>query len=209
MGFESSGERNFAARSPGGFEFGLQGWTWGDPKPTSITFFLDNTAMVCDQYGRQILRAVAPDGREVRFADKPPDGNREGTVVPRPQFATHRQTLEALGAERINWLAYEVKWVTKTGDVRGRGGMTQEEAMKLHARMVREDCRVVTVAREISCAGWPQLPYDELRKLPELPPTPEDDLRKILDPALRRDALRARSEADAVVKEDEAELRAG
>ena len=41
-------------RSPGGFVFGVAGWTWGEQRPTSITFFLDGSAMVCDQHGRPI-----------------------------------------------------------------------------------------------------------------------------------------------------------
>ena len=36
----------------------------------------------------------------------------------------------------------------------------------------------------------------ELAALPELPPTPLDELRKIRDPQLRKDALRVRREVD-------------
>ena len=52
--------------------------------------------------------------------------------------------------------------------------------------------------RTLSCAGWPQLPYADLKALPEVPPTPLEELRKIRDPALRKDALRARREADEI-----------
>mgnify|MGYP001571590047 CR=1 FL=1 len=56
--------------------------------------------------------------------------------------------------------------------------------------------------QSLSWAGWPQLPYEALKKLPMLPPTPLEELRKITDPQVRRDALRARREADdAVAKE--------
>ena len=50
----------------------------------------------------------------------------------------------------------------------------------------------------LASAGWPQLPYAELKKINPLPPTPLDELRKIKDPALRKDALRARREADEI-----------
>ena len=46
-------------------------------------------------------------------------------------------------------------------------------------------------------AGWPQIPYEELKKLPVLPPTPIEELRKIKDSVLRKDALRIRREVDA------------
>lgn len=71
--------------SPGGFIFGIQGWTWGEQKPTSITFFLDGTAKVCDQHGRPI-RGVVKDGKPIHFA-----------------HCTHAQTVDALAGERIDW----------------------------------------------------------------------------------------------------------
>ena len=52
--------------------------------------------------------------------------------------------------------------------------------------------------RTLTCAGWPQLPYAELKKLADLPPTPIDELRKIKDTDLRRDALKMRREMDDV-----------
>lgn len=58
----------------------------------------------------------------------------------------------------------------------------------------------------ITHAGWPQLPYAELIKLKELPPTPLEELRKIKDDQLRRDALRARREYDKKLL-DEAKLK--
>lgn len=195
---EGQGGDSRMRKSPGGFEFGIQGWTWGDPIPRSITFFLDNTAMVCDQYGRCIRRALSPEGVELRFADTAPPASREGDIQPRPQFATHMQTLVALQAERVNWLAYDVKWVAKDGTHQIRGGVTQEEANRIRQRLINEGCGSVTVDRTIACAGWPQLPYAELKKIPELPPTPEDELRKIRDPQLRKDALKMRRELDSV-----------
>ncbi len=196
MGFESHGGESWYGRSPGGFEFGVQGWQWGPPVPKSITFFLDGSCVVCDQYGRQIRRAVLADGRELRFADGPPDGSREGAVVPRPQYASHAATIAALAAEGINWQAFELRWRDKTGAPKHRGGMTQAEAASMQARLIGEGCAPVIVDRAISAAGWPQLPYDELKKLAELPPTPLAELKKILDTNLRRDALRMRREAD-------------
>lgn len=201
MGFEAQGDTG-SVRSPGGFEFGIVGWTYGPPTPRSITFFLDNTAVVCDQYGRCIRAAVMPDGREVRFAPSAPEANRENAVEPRPQYATHVQVIEALVAERINWLAYAVRWRTKTGQYKDRLGLGQREALDLQMRLIQEGNSDVVVVREVACAGWPQLPYARLKELPELPPTPKTDLLRILDPVLRRDALRIRREADEARERD-------
>lgn len=122
--------------SPGGFVFGVQGWTWGDQVPTTITFFLDGTAKVSDQHGRPIRGVVTKEGKPLYF-DK----------------CTHARVIAALADERVDW-------------------------------------------KELVCAGWPQLPYAELKALPDLPPTPLEELRKIADPALRKDALRIRREVD-------------
>ena len=137
-------------QSPGGFVFGVQGWTWGEPRPKSITFFLDGTAKVCDQHGRPIKGTVV-DNKEVRFAHGPPSS--DDMLGSRSTFATHAQVILALTAERVDWL-------------------------------------------KLDMAGWPQLSYAELVKLPSLPPTPLEELRKIANPALRKDALRARRESD-------------
>lgn len=143
-------------QSPGGFVFGVQGWTWGEPRPKSITFFLDNTAKVCDQHGRPI-RGTVIDNKEVRFASAPPKNDELPGA--RAGYATHVQVISALEAERVDW-------------------------------------------KSLDCSGWPQLPYGELKKLPQLPPTPTEELRKIQDKQLRKDALRARQEADELyVKE--------
>lgn len=148
----ATGEDVYGVTSPGGFVFGVQGWMWGEPKPTSITFFLDNTAKVSDQHGRPIKGTII-DGIKIRFADNPPGHNDQPNA--RGGFATHAQVIEALDAERIDW-------------------------------------------RKLTCAGWPQLPYEALMKLKELPPTPLEELRKIKDSSLRKDALRARRETDEV-----------
>ena len=137
--------------SPGGFVFGVQGWVWGEPRPRAITFFLDNTAKVSDQYGRPIRGALI-DNKEVKFAPEPPkldgtDANSRGI------YATHLQVIAALEVERVDW-------------------------------------------KTITWAGWPQLPYEELKKLPTLPPTPVEELRKIKDPKIRKDSLRMRREID-------------
>lgn len=207
MPFEGQESRDGRVLSPGGFEFGIQGWTWGPPIPRSITFFLDNTAIVTDQYGRQIRAAQLNDGSIVKFADSPgPDGNGDNAIVPRPQFATHAQVIAALEAEHIDWQAYEVSYVKATG---GRGiqtGLTQEKALETQRRLIDAGNREVLIGRSIVYAGWPQLPYEQLKKLKEVPMTPANDLRKIRDPELRKAALRLRSEVDdARMKERDAE----
>lgn len=130
-------EQDYAGefRSPGGFIFGVQGWNWGEQRPTSITFFLDGTAKVSDQHGRPIP-GVVQDGKGVYFAK-----------------CTHLQIIGALALERIDW-------------------------------------------KTLVCAGWPQIPYAALKELKDLPPTPLEELRKIKDSVLRKDALRIRREVD-------------
>ena len=172
MPFEAQGTAVGAIKSPGGFEFGVQGWDWGEPRPRSITFFLDNTAMVCDQHGRAI-RGADINGQRIWFATTPPDGEAYkdniypqrtitvddgGRKKPIP-LATHAQVIAALEAERIDWQA-------------------------------------------LNCAGWPQLPYAALKALPKLPPTPLMELRKIADSTLRKDALRLRREVDEAQRKE-------
>lgn len=204
MPFESDQFHTGLVVSPGNFEFGVQGWSPGQPIPKSITFFLDGSAMICDQHGRPIKCSVIGD-KEVRFADSPPEGNHDGLVPPRPQFATHAQVIAALTSEGINWLSYQVRWTPKSGGSRVKHGLTLEAAVKTQSTLVSDGNANVIVAREIACAGWPQLPYSELKKLPlsVLPPSSVDrsshesymeDLRKIPDPSLRVDAMRFRKE---------------
>lgn len=121
--------------SPGGFVFGVQGWTWGEQRPRAITFFLDGTCKVFDQHGRTVKGCVI-DNKPVYF-DK----------------CSHAQVIAALEAENIDW-------------------------------------------KTLACSGWPQLPYAKLKALKELPPTPVEELRKIPDSALRKDALKIKREAE-------------
>lgn len=206
MPFESESNEGGMVVSPGGHVFGVQGWTYGQPVPKSLTFFLDGTCLVADQYGRPIRGAQANDGRQYLFAMTPPEANREGFVITRPQYATHAQTLESLRAEGINWLAYEVRYVNKQGGgMQSRSNLSKPDATKMQERLIREGHGAVMIVSAIACAGWPQLPYDELKKLPPevLPPIPPlreahqaylGELRKIPDPVLRRDAIKYRKE---------------
>lgn len=146
----------YGLRSPGGFVFGIAGWHWGEPRPTSITFFLDGTCRVSDQWGRPIKGAVI-NNKEVKFAQGPP--SNDDVPDARKGLATHMQTIAALNAEGIDWL-------------------------------------------KLTCAGWPQIPYEMLRKLPVTPPTPIEELIKIKDPALRKDAVRMRREADEAMEKE-------
>ena len=162
-------------KSPGGFVFGVQGWTWGEQRPTSITFFLDGSAMVCDQHGRPI-KGTVNDGKEVWFATSPPPGmmvtsgiappypkrQREvmegGVIVKRQPLATHAEVIAALARERIDWAT-------------------------------------------LTSAGVPQLSYDELKKL-NLPMASIEELRRIPDPELRKVTLRVRREQLADQEKD-------
>lgn len=142
--------------SPGGFVFGVQGWTWGEQRPSSITFFLNGTAKVSDQHGRPIKGTVR-DGKPCYF-DK----------------CNHAQVIAALAEERVDW-------------------------------------------RTLTCAGWPQISYEELKKLPTLPPWPFAAehmpssptgaactciVCSIRDPKLRQDALRAWKESSEVMEQE-------
>ena len=170
MAFQSQGDGPDGLRvSPGGFEFGVQGWNWGEPRPRAITFFLDGTAMVTDQHGRPI-KGASLDGKEVWFATRPPQNDdptpgqvKVGTMV--RKLASHADVVAALEAEGISW-------------------------------------------RKLVCAGWPQLPYSVLKEvygaeLQGLPPTPMDELKKIRDSEMRREAFRARMEYDGRIKAEE------
>lgn len=156
MPLQPSDEMIGNVTSPGGFVFGVQGWTWGEPKPQSITFFLDGTAKVSDQHGRPIKGATS-DNKEIWFAVAPPreddKPDQDGNLPPhRRKYATHAQVINALESNGHQW-------------------------------------------RKCSWAGWPQLPYAELCKIKSLlPPTPIEELRKIRDDNLRKDALRIRRE---------------
>jgi len=188
-------------QSPGGFVFGVQGFNYGPPRPTSITWFLDNTAMVCDQYGRPIRAAMLDDGRVLRFADAPPTADENNKVEPRPHFATHIQVVEALKSERIEWTSYIVKYRAGDGRTKVHSGLTKDQADKLLKEKSRDGSQV-KMEPAIACAGWPQLLYEELSKLPELPSTPLEELLKIRDPQLRKDAIRIRREADEATAEE-------
>lgn len=156
MPLQPTSENVGSVTSPGGFVFGVQGWTWGEPRPQTITFFLDGTAKVCDQHGRPI-RGSAKDGKEVWFAqhapkeDEQPDA--EGNLPPsRRKLGTHKQVIDALTSDGHNW-------------------------------------------RSCAWAGWPQLPYEQLKEIKNiLPSTPIEELRKIRNENLRKDALKIRRE---------------
>lgn len=52
---------------------------------------------------------------------------------------------------------------------------------------------------KLDWAGWPQLPYNDLKELLCVPETPLDELVKIKDRKLRADAVRLRKEIDAIL----------
>ena len=151
--------------SPAGFHIGIVGWIPPQQAVSGITFFLNGTAMVTDQYGRPVRGAEIEPGKPVYFAMCPPinpeddknpgfrnavnkDGKRD--LV---KLGTHAEVVKSLEYERIDWTSLDF-------------------------------------------AGWPQLPYDELKKLKSVPKTPIDELRKIQNADARKDALRIRREFD-------------
>lgn len=190
MAFEGDGNNGGGIVSPGGFEFGMVGWQYAQPIPHSITFYTDGSCQVSDQYGRPIRYASMPDGRTHRLADSPPDASKDGEVVPRPQFASHAEVIDALAAHHIDWTTYTVRY-RQSGSNRVLDRLTKDKAEEFAAKVAKSGATHISVGRSISCAGWPQLPYEELVKLPELPPTPAEELLKIRDPELRSAAFRA------------------
>lgn len=118
-------------KSPGGFVFGIQGWSYGEVRPRTITFFMDGTTRVCDHHGNEI----------------------------REYSKSHGEAIAALKDAGIDW-------------------------------------------QRLDAAGWPQLPYDELKELVVVPPTPLDELAKIRNKALRLDAMKLRREIDAALAEE-------
>ncbi len=172
--------------SPGGFVFGLSGWVWGEQRPVGITFFLNGTAMVTDQWGRPIKGATI-DSKEHWFATTPPrhDDPNPGHIwhdKKKVALATHTEVIAALAHERIDW-------------------------------------------QSLTCAGWPQIPYEELKKMKVPPywpfaanhdPAPTAGAFctcvscSIKDPSMRKDALRIKHESEkartADIKAAEAEV---
>lgn len=142
--------------SPGGFVFGVQGWNWGEQRPTSITFFLNGTAKVSDQHGRPI-KGTVKDGKPVYF-----------------ERSTHEQVVEALAEEKIDWTT-------------------------------------------LVCAGWPQLSYEQLKRLKSVPHWPFNEehtpastvgqpctciVCSIRNPDHRKAALRIRHEAETMLEKE-------
>lgn len=118
-------------KSPGGFVFGIQGYEYGEIRPTSITFFIDGTTRVSDHRGNPI-----------------------------PAYAgSHQEVIAKLADVGIDW-------------------------------------------QKLTSAGWPQIPYDELKELHTVPPTPIEELAKIREKSLRADAIKMRREVDAAAVEE-------
>lgn len=135
-------------RSAKDIPFGIEGWSYGEVKPTSITFFTDGTALVADHRGNPIEKLGM-----LTLPMLPPT-NDEDSHQKRAKFPRHAEVIAELASTGIDW-------------------------------------------QKLVAAGWPQLEYDELKKIEELPKTPRDELVRIRNKALRTDALQMRDEADA------------
>lgn len=182
--------------SPGGFEFGLQGFAPGEPKVTSVTFYNDGTALVADQHGFPIRGILLDNGKEVRFAMSPPIADKQ-EIIPRPHLATHAQVYEALqkdlGIDLIDHM-------NKAGESCGRC-----KGSKVFGNGACPTCKGTGVLQVITCAGWPQLPYEVLKRLKELPPAHTEELRRIRDDRMRKDALLIRRERNEIRSKELAE----
>lgn len=135
--------------SPGGIDFGIQGWDYGEIRPTTVVFLITGIARVCDHHGNPIEELCGP----------------------------HAEVLATLKEAGFDWhIADDEKstlWLVR----KSRGKMDKNVTM-------------------MSVAGFPHLPYAELKKMPRLPETPIDELRNIKNKKHRNDALKARAEAD-------------
>lgn len=160
----------YGFKSPGGFVFGVTGWNWGDQIPRSITFFLDNTCKISDQWGRPI-KGGEKDGKIILFAPAPP--TQDDLPGSRSKYATHKEVVDYLMSDlHLDW-------------------------------------------RKLVWAGFPQLPYEELKKTNGLL-WPFDDSHRtdgkcscahccIKETSVRKDALRLRREiSDNRLKEERA-----
>ena len=116
--------------------FGIQGFSYANPIPHGITFMLDDTTVVYDQYGRVCTGKAIP-------GDKDRKCEYEGT---------HKEVIERLRANGIDW-------------------------------------------QNLSWAGFPQLPYSDLKKLKHIPQElSEDDWKKVPHGTIRKDMKRAAAE---------------
>jgi hypothetical protein len=186
--------------SPGGFEFGVTGWRWAAPIPSSVTFYLDGTASVFDQYGRPIKGVVLPNGKECKFATTPPKAD-DSDVVLRKQFATHAEVVEIMLSEKVDLIQEMNSVGTPCPRCKGTGKTGERHCAA---------CQGTGKRQTIVCSGWPQLPYEQLKRIHNImwPFDRVHDSRSgqrcgcincsIPDAALRKDALRIRSEMVAV-----------
>lgn len=70
-----------------------------------------------------------------------------------------------------------------------------------HSEVVEKLKELGTDWQRLNSAGWPQLPYDQLKELSFVPVTPLDELLKIKDKERRADAVRYRKELDEALEE--------
>ena len=164
--------------SPGGFMFGVQGWDWGPQRPSAVTFFLNGTAKVSDQHGRPIKGVVNPETQVATLFDQ----------------CTHAQTVAALMGERVDVIGEMNAVGTPCNTCKGK---RQVQGGKWCPACHHKASAESTGLRPcLIVSGWPQLPYKELQRLKTLPQTPIEELRKIKNAELRKDALRIRREHD-------------
>lgn len=110
----------------------------------------------------------------------------------------------AWGPQRPSSITFLLNGTAKVSDQHGRpikGTIRDNRPIYFdkctHMQVIAELALERVDWMQLNCAGWPQIPYDKLKELDELPPTPIEELRKIVDTDLRKDALRIRREVDA------------
>jgi hypothetical protein len=142
----------------------------------AVTFFLNGSAKVSDQHGRPIKGFVSKEGNPIYF-----------------DRCTHQQVVEGLAGEGIDVIAEMNKTGTPCKVCKGNRTANNKWCQACYHKDSGES---TGLSSTLKCAGWPQLRYDMLKKIKELPPTPIEELRKIKDPDLRKDALKIRRELD-------------
>ena len=171
--------------------------------PSSVTFYLDNTASVFDQYGRPIKGVVLPDGKAIKFATTPPKAD-DCDINLRKSFASHKEVVDIMLTERIDLIQEMNETGAPCPSCKGAGH---------HNNVKCQRCRGNGRRNTIVCSGWPQLPYEQLKKIKRMQ-WPFDAAHtqgnqrcgcvacNIHDPALRKDALRMKREMDEVCEKE-------
>lgn len=83
--------------SPRDIPFGIEGWSYGEIKPTTITFFTDGSAIVADHRGNPIEKLGT-----LSLPTLPPSSD-EDSPSKRAKYPRHSEIIAELTTMGINW----------------------------------------------------------------------------------------------------------